>query len=112
MTGYQRADPRAIASCAKRCRTRRLPSRHMPTYALDVDRLAERSSEALGPDGPTARGLSALGSRYEVRAGQLSMAEAVADAIGKERVLLCEAGTGTGETLGYLVPAILSGRRV
>src|SRR5688572_33317562 len=40
------------------------------------------------------------------------MARAVADTIAREKVLLCEAGTGTGKTLAYLVPAILSGRRV
>src|ERR1035437_8520128 len=40
------------------------------------------------------------------------MAVAVADAIENGHVLLAEAGTGTGKTLAYLVPAILSGRRV
>jgi ATP-dependent DNA helicase DinG len=46
----------------------------------------------------------------EVRAGQLAMAEAVAEAIAGGRHLLVQAGTGTGKTLAYLVPAILSGR--
>ena len=67
--------------------------------------------EALGDGGPIARGF-VEGQRYESREGQLSMAAAVADAIEREKVLLCEAGTGTGKTLAYLVPAILSGRRV
>ncbi|MBX7197504.1 MAG: ATP-dependent DNA helicase [Sandaracinaceae bacterium] len=40
------------------------------------------------------------------------MSRKVAEAILEERVLLCEAGTGTGKTLAYLVPAILAGRRV
>jgi len=40
------------------------------------------------------------------------MASAVERAIDEERTLLCEAGTGTGKTLAYLVPAILSGRKV
>lgn len=40
------------------------------------------------------------------------MAEAVEDAIHDERHLFVEAGTGTGKTLAYLVPAVLSGRRV
>jgi ATP-dependent DNA helicase DinG len=40
------------------------------------------------------------------------MAEAVERALLTERALLVEAGTGTGKTLGYLVPAILSGRKV
>lgn len=40
------------------------------------------------------------------------MAEAVEEAIERERHLFVEAGTGTGKTLAYLVPAILSGRKV
>ncbi len=40
------------------------------------------------------------------------MAAAVSAAIEDEGVLLCEAGTGTGKTLAYLVPALLSGRRI
>jgi ATP-dependent DNA helicase DinG len=47
-----------------------------------------------------------------MREGQVSMAEAVEDALEKERHLLVEAGTGTGKTLAYLVPAVLSGRKV
>lgn len=49
---------------------------------------------------------------YEFRRGQLEMAEAVESALADKRHLLVEAGTGTGKTLAYLVPAILSGRRV
>ncbi len=49
---------------------------------------------------------------YEFRQGQLDMAEAVAAAIADKRHLIVEAGTGTGKTLAYLVPAILSGKRV
>jgi len=49
---------------------------------------------------------------YEARDGQRRMAEAVADVIDNGGVLLAEAGTGTGKTLAYLAPAILSGRRV
>ena len=48
----------------------------------------------------------------EARGGQVRMAEAVADAIASDRHLVVRAGTGTGKTLGYLVPAIRSGRRV
>ena len=40
------------------------------------------------------------------------MADAVQRALADDRVLVCEAGTGTGKTLAYLVPAILSGRKV
>jgi ATP-dependent DNA helicase DinG len=47
----------------------------------------------------------------EVRLGQLAMARAVAEAIDAEDHLVVQAGTGTGKTIGYLVPALLSGRR-
>ncbi|MFN7925501.1 MAG: ATP-dependent DNA helicase [Bryobacteraceae bacterium] len=49
---------------------------------------------------------------YEYRPGQLEMAEAVENALAEKQHLLVEAGTGTGKTLAYLIPAILSGKRV
>ena len=49
---------------------------------------------------------------FEVRPAQREMAQAVARTMDEGGVLLVEAGTGTGKTLAYLVPAILSGRRV
>ncbi len=48
----------------------------------------------------------------EVRDGQRQMADAVADAIGSGRHLVVQAGTGTGKTLAYLVPAVVTGARV
>ncbi len=42
----------------------------------------------------------------------LAFAEAVADTLREHRWLVAEAGTGTGKTYAYLVPALLSGRRV
>ncbi|XXX81132.1 ATP-dependent DNA helicase [Sorangium sp. So ce134] len=68
----------------------------------------DRAASLLGPSGPFASGLPG----YEDREGQLAMASAVERAIAEDRILLCEAGTGTGKTLAYLVPAILSGRKV
>ncbi len=56
--------------------------------------------------------LSEWHPQYEFRPGQLEMAEAVEAAIEDRRHLIVEAGTGTGKTLAYLVPAILSGKRV
>ncbi|MEE1570887.1 MAG: DEAD/DEAH box helicase, partial [Acidimicrobiales bacterium] len=53
----------------------------------------------------------ALPGGGEVRRGQSSMALEIAEAIDTERHLLIQAGTGTGKTLAYLIPAILSGRR-
>jgi len=50
--------------------------------------------------------------QFEPRAGQRAMALAVAETFDEGGVLLAEAGTGTGKTLAYLVPAILSRQRV
>ena len=47
----------------------------------------------------------------EDRPGQRRMAELVASAIGARRHLIVQAGTGTGKTLAYLVPAILSRKK-
>ena len=55
--------------------------------------------------------LAAAIPEFEARSGQLHMAAAVERAIALGEVLLAEAGTGTGKTLAYLVPAILSGRK-
>ncbi|MDB4941373.1 MAG: DinG family ATP-dependent helicase YoaA [Labilithrix sp.] len=62
----------------------------------------------LGPGSPLARRLEG----YERRDGQLAMARAVHEALRSDNHLFVEAGTGTGKTLAYLVPAILSGRKV
>ena len=61
-----------------------------------------------GPDGPLARALPG----YAPRPGQSSMAHEVAAALTRREALIVEAGTGTGKTFAYLVPALLSGRRV
>jgi ATP-dependent DNA helicase DinG len=73
-----------------------------------VSSLAASVERVFADDGLLARAVP----EFEARAGQLAMACAVADAIEQGRVLLAEAGTGTGKTVAYLVPAILSGRRV
>jgi ATP-dependent DNA helicase DinG len=49
---------------------------------------------------------------YEYRPSQLAMAELVEEAFSGHQHALVEAGTGTGKTLAYLIPAIRSGRRV
>jgi ATP-dependent DNA helicase DinG len=56
--------------------------------------------------------LSKWHPKYEFRAGQVQMAEAVEAALADKRHLIVEAGTGTGKTLAYLVPALQSGKRV
>jgi ATP-dependent DNA helicase DinG len=67
-----------------------------------------RASDLLGPQGPFARALAG----YEHRPGQMRMADAVEEVLDQEGVLLVEAGTGTGKTLAYLLPALLSDRKV
>jgi len=49
---------------------------------------------------------------FEARLGQREMAAAVARTFEDGGTLITEAGTGTGKTLAYLVPAVLAGRRV
>jgi ATP-dependent DNA helicase DinG len=55
---------------------------------------------------------SVVSSDYEYRAAQLEMAELVHNAFETHHHAIVEAGTGTGKTLAYLIPAICSGRRV
>ena len=69
--------------------------------AIDLARI-------FGPEGPLARELPA----YRLRAEQLAMAEAVARTIDEGGQLVAEAGTGTGKTFAYLIPALLSGGKV
>lgn len=62
--------------------------------------------------GALRRATACLPGGGEVRDGQATMAVAVANAIKNNRHLVVQAGTGTGKSLGYLVPALLSGARV
>ena len=55
--------------------------------------------------------LQSLLPGFQPRAGQAWMAEAVADALAKNGQLVVEAGTGTGKTFAYLLPALMSGRK-
>src|SRR5271165_1550561 len=56
--------------------------------------------------------LAAAHPAFESRPGQLAMALEVEEALVEGRKLIVEAGTGTGKTLAYLVPALLSEKRV
>jgi ATP-dependent DNA helicase DinG len=58
--------------------------------------------------GPLAESLPG----YRLRLQQLEMAQAIQTAIDQRKVLVAEAGTGTGKTFAYLVPALLSGGKV
>ena len=64
--------------------------------------------DTFGPQGPLARTLAG----FTPRRSQLAMADRVARAIENRAPLVIEAGTGTGKTFAYLVPALLSGKRV
>ncbi len=70
--------------------------------------MTERVDDILGPDGPFAREVPG----FVAREAQQAMAVAVAAAIEDRHALVAEAGTGTGKTFAYLVPALQSGRRV
>ena len=71
----------------------------------DADRLAGDTRAALAT-------ITEALPAGEPRPGQVEMAEAVARAIADQRHLVVQAGTGTGKTFAYLVPAVLAGRRV
>jgi len=70
--------------------------------------LRTAAAAVFADDGPLAHTVDG----YEPREGQRAMAAAVADVIERGGTLIAEAGTGTGKTLAYLVPSILSGKRV
>ena len=90
----------------------------MPEVAAVPGGLADRRNESaalrsgvadvFAPGGPLTLALPG----FEARGAQREMASAVASVLVEGGVLLAEAGTGTGKTLAYLVPAILSRRRV
>ena len=73
-----------------------------------MERVSTDLQRIFGPEGPLARELPA----YRFRTGQLEMAQAIARAMAEGGQLLAEAGTGTGKTFAYLVPALLSGGKV
>jgi ATP-dependent DNA helicase DinG len=79
-----------------------MPATDSPTRALPT------LHEFFAPGGILAR--SPL--PYEYRPGQLEMAKAVERALTEHRHLIVEAGTGTGKTLAYLLPALRTGQRV
>ncbi|MBK7952542.1 MAG: ATP-dependent DNA helicase [Candidatus Accumulibacter sp.] len=65
-------------------------------------------SDVFSADGPLAANIPG----YRQRQQQLELAESIAAAIAANRVLIAEAGTGTGKTYAYLVPALLAGGKV
>ncbi len=81
--------------------------RMFPLYP-EQPALTERVADVFADAGTLAAALP----HFESRPSQREMADAVAATLQHGGVLLVEAGTGTGKTLAYLVPAILSGERV
>lgn len=80
-----------------------LPENHSNTSGAPLD-----TQLWLGPDSPLAQALPG----FQTRPGQVDMARAVARAFRQGVPLIVEAGTGTGKTLAYLTPAVLSGLKV
>ncbi|MCB1867555.1 MAG: ATP-dependent DNA helicase [Gammaproteobacteria bacterium] len=65
-------------------------------------------SEILGPDGLLSRTIDGFACRPQ----QQEMAQSVGRILEQGGVLICEAGTGIGKTFAYLVPALLSGKKI
>ncbi len=66
------------------------------------------ASDLLGQSGPFCKQISG----YQVRDNQLALCDAIEDAIESGKTLVAEAGTGIGKTFAYLVPALLSGKKI
>ncbi len=67
-----------------------------------------KPSELLGDNGP----FKEIIDGYQVRASQQALSDSIFSAIEEGKVLTAEAGTGIGKTFAYLVPAIISGKKV
>ena len=78
----------------------------MPLDSMPAESL--HAAACLGSDGELAREVPG----FAARAQQQQMAAAVEAALADQTSLIVEAGTGTGKTFAYLVPALLSGRKV
>ena len=70
--------------------------------------LAAVTDAVLAPGGTLGKALDG----YQPRDGQRQLAQLAAQALTEKSVIIAEAGTGTGRTLAYLIPAMLSGRQV
>jgi len=97
------------ASSAATARADARPAASAAAAAAKAEELRPTIAGIFGPGGHLEK---AMPAGYEHRRSQLEMAELVEEAFRAKRHLIVEAGTGTGKTLAYLIPAILSGRRV
>src|SRR5687767_10966335 len=89
----------------KRCARHRVAPRVAQSRGARLKSALER---AFGADGPLASSVRG----FKLRPQQLEMARAIHDAMAGTGVLIAEAGTGTGKTFAYLVPALLAGGKV
>ena len=80
------------------------PDAHVRTVLPNMQML----EDIFGEQGPLARALPG----FRPRESQLQMASHVTQALQQDRWMVVEAGTGTGKTFAYLVPALLSGKRI
>lgn len=88
---------------------------HATSYARSAELfddsrpLTDRVDQAFSvTDGP----LKFVNARYTERQAQIELANEVAKAIETQTTLVAEAGTGTGKTFAYLMPALLSGKKI
>jgi ATP-dependent DNA helicase DinG len=77
-----------------------------------VNRTSSEGSDRIATRDGLSRVVARLAGGGEPRPGQIEMAEAVRRAIDDQATVVVRAGTGTGKSLGYLVPAALSGKKV
>lgn len=79
------------------------------TPANDAPGVHDEAIERLfGPGGPLGEAVAG----FRPRQSQTEMAKAIADSVTRQKTLIAEAGTGTGKTFAYLVPALLWGGKV
>jgi len=79
--------------------SKKLNAKEKPVTGLKIDEVMDEAGT-----------LSELVGGYHARAPQVEMAYEIEQLIDAEETLLAEAGTGTGKTFAYLVPALLSGK--
>ena len=97
----------ALPCQTPRCGAHRGRSTWRERPAGRVDKMADPAASAIA--GAMRRVTMALPAGGEDRPGQVTMAEAVGRAITEKKHLVVQAGTGTGKSLAYLTPALLSG---
>ena len=78
-----------------------------PHYSRLIMNMSYPTDKILGKDGLLAHSLE----DFEFRPSQIQMAQLINDCVQRKDFVIIEAGTGTGKTLGYLVPLVQSGKK-